>query len=112
MYGQSIGTKDAFVWVEELDDDQIGLSVFCEKLLTLLEENEDRAYSLMAVLLDQAIGEIPAIRYIGSVSYTHLPWHGVFPDRGIYAAGGLPVRMVLRSLKMHPNTIFIRIRPG
>ena len=40
------------------------------------------------------------------------PWHGVFPDRGIYAAGGLPVRMVLRSLKMHPNTIFIRIRPG
>ena len=36
----------------------------------------------------------------------------VFPDRGIYAAGGLPVRMVLRSLKMHPNTIFIRIRPG
>lgn len=43
MYGQSIGTKDAFVWVEELDDDQIGLSVFCEKLLPLLEENEDRA---------------------------------------------------------------------
>ena len=40
------------------------------------------------------------------------PWHGVFPDRGIYAAGGLPVRIVLRSLKMHPNTIFIRIRPG
>ena len=39
-------------------------------------------------------------------------WHGVFPDRGIYAAGGLPVRMALRSLKMHPNTIFIRIRPG
>ncbi|MFR6332030.1 MAG: hypothetical protein ACLUOI_26660, partial [Eisenbergiella sp.] len=76
MYGQSIGTKDAFVWVEELDDDQIGLSVFCEKLLTLLEENEDRAYSLMAVLLDQAIGEIPAIRYIGYIDLLKEPKDG------------------------------------
>ena len=76
MYGQSIGTKDAFVWVEELDDDQIGLSVFCEKLLTLLEENEDRAYSLMAVLLDQAIGEIPAIRYIGYMDLLKEPKDG------------------------------------
>lgn len=76
MYDRDIGTEDARVWVEELEDKQIGLSIYCEKLLPLLKENENQAYSLMSVLLDQAIGEIPAIRYVGYMNLLEAPQEG------------------------------------
>lgn len=76
MYGQGAGTEDALVWIEELDDKQIGLSIFCEKLIPLLKENENQAYSMAAILLDQAIGEIPAIRYVGYMDLIEEPKEG------------------------------------
>lgn len=76
MYDQSVGTSDVRVWVEELDDKQIGLCVYCEKLLTLLKEDENQAYNLMAILLDQAIGEIAAIRYVGYMDLLEAPQEG------------------------------------
>lgn len=76
MYDQDIGTGDADVWVEELEDSQVGLSIYCEKLLPLLKENEGQAYGLMAVLLDQAIGEIQAIRYVGYMDLLEAPKEG------------------------------------
>ncbi|WP_455649971.1 hypothetical protein [Enterocloster citroniae] len=76
MYDRTIGLSDARVWVEELKDKQLGLSIYCEKLLPLVKKNENQAYGLMTVLLDQAIGEIPAIRYIGYMDLLEEPGQG------------------------------------
>ena len=76
MYDRTIGLSDARVWVEKLKDKQLGLSIYCEKLLPLLKKNENQAYGLMTVLLDQAIGEIPAIRYIGYMDLLEEPGQG------------------------------------
>ena len=73
MYDQKIGTSDVNVWVEELEDRQLGLSIYSEKLLPLFRENENQAYHLMSVLLDQAIGEIQAIRYVGYMELLETP---------------------------------------
>lgn len=64
------------VWVEEMEDQQIGLSIYCEKLLPLLMENENQAYGLMYVLLDQAIGELSAIRYVRDMKLLETPLEG------------------------------------
>lgn len=76
MYDQSVSTSDARVWVEELEDRQIGLSIYCEKLVPLLKTEENRAYNLMGILLDQAIGEIAAIRYVGYMDLLEEPQDG------------------------------------
>ncbi len=76
MYGTGISTSDALVWVEDLEDKQVGLTIYCEKLTPLLNENENQAYSLMAILLDQAIGEIGAIRYAGYLELVSRPQEG------------------------------------
>lgn len=76
MYDQSISTSDALVWVEDLEDKQVGLTVYCEKLRGLLKENEGQAYSLAAILLDQAIGEISSIRYVGYLEVVGEPQDG------------------------------------
>lgn len=76
MYGQDVSAADAQVWVEQLENQQAGLSIYCEKLLPLLREDEDRAYSLMAILLDQAIGELPAMRYVDYMDLLDAPGEG------------------------------------
>lgn len=76
MYGQDISAADAQVWVERLEGTQVELSVYCEKLLPLMEENENRAYGLMAILLDQTIGELAAMRYVDRLELLTAPEAG------------------------------------
>lgn len=76
MHDRDIGTADARVWVEEMEDQQIGLSIYCEKLIPLFMENENQAYGLMYVLLDQAIGELSAIRYVRDMKLLETPLEG------------------------------------
>ena len=77
MLDQSISTGDVKMWVEDLEDRQVGLNVYCEKLSGLLEEHSERgenqAYSILSVLLDQAIGEISAIGYVGYLELLDAP---------------------------------------
>lgn len=76
MLGQEISAGDVRVWVEDLEDKQIGLSVYCEKLLPMLRENENQAYSIMTILLDQNMGELAAMRYIGYLDMLEEPREG------------------------------------
>lgn len=76
MYGRDISAADARVWVEKLENQLVGLSIYCGKLLPLLRENENQAYGLMAILLDQAIGELPAIRYVDYMDLLDAPKEG------------------------------------
>lgn len=65
MYDHCIAIEDAVVWIDKLKDKQVGLSIYCEKILPLLEEDEGKAYHLVSILIDQCMGEISAIRNIG-----------------------------------------------
>ncbi len=76
MFGLNISAEYVTVWAEPLENRQAGLSVYCEKLQPLLRDNEDQAYVMMAVLLDQVIGEIAAIRYIGYMDLLDAPGDG------------------------------------
>ncbi len=77
MYGQEIGVKDVRVWAEgEEDRDELILSLYCEKLLPLLKEDEGRVWSLLTVLLDLTIGEITAMGCVDELHILHAPVKG------------------------------------
>lgn len=59
----TIEMTDVAVWFAP-DGDGIALTVYCEKLLPLLRENENRAWWMLSTIVDQALGEIAAIRLI------------------------------------------------
>ncbi len=65
MHGVEISPADIWCWPEVLEDRQVGLTLYAEKWQALLAENENAAYSMAAVLIDQCIGEASAIVHIG-----------------------------------------------
>lgn len=69
MYDVSLSSEDVTVWPEVQENKTIGLNVFSEPLLPLMEEDENKAYAMMAILLDQCIGEISVIE---NVTYLEL----------------------------------------
>ena len=60
-----IAPADVWCWPEVLEGRQVGLVLYADKWQTLLSENENAAYSMAAILLDQCIGEASAIVHIG-----------------------------------------------
>lgn len=67
-FGYKIEEGDVEVLVERLgdkpDSTKIGLTLYCRKLLALLEEDEDKAWWMLATLTDQVLGELPAMTLI------------------------------------------------
>ena len=59
----SIEMKDVAVWFAQ-EGEGIALMVYCEKLLPLLKEDEDRAWWMLSTIVDQSLGEIAAMRLI------------------------------------------------
>mgnify|MGYP000891721503 CR=1 FL=1 len=59
----SIEMKDVAVWFAQ-EGEGIALMVYCEKLLPLLKEDENRAWWMLSTIVDQALGEIASIRLI------------------------------------------------
>lgn len=64
MFGQEIALSDVQVWVEKLEGGGVELRLYCEKLLPVLREDENKAYNMIYILLDQALGELAAMRYV------------------------------------------------
>ena len=54
---------DVAVWFAP-DGDGVALTVYCEKLLPLLKEDENRAWWMLSTIVDRALGEIASIRLI------------------------------------------------
>lgn len=72
--GMEISAEDVQVWgPDELVEESLCLSACCEKLLPMLQENEDRAWQMLIELIDIAIGEIPHMRYFGSLDVLEAP---------------------------------------
>jgi len=61
---REITSDDIQVWVDRPDKGSIGLTVYCEKLLSLLQEDKNRAEWMLYTITDQVLGEIPAMRYM------------------------------------------------
>ena len=68
----SIEMKDVAVWFAQ-EGEGIALTVCCEKLLPLLKEDEDRAWWMLSLLVDQALGEIAAMRLIHDFEIVDTP---------------------------------------
>lgn len=75
MYGVDVSGEDIFVWAKR-ESDTVKLTVYCEKILPLLKEDEDKAYWFMYVMLDEIIGEIASMRYIDGLELVTEPLAG------------------------------------
>ncbi|MCI8304157.1 MAG: hypothetical protein HFF52_05960 [Lawsonibacter sp.] len=64
MNGQDITAEDVYVWAEKTEDHGLGLKVYCEELAPLMERDENQVYHIIYILLDQALGELAAMRYV------------------------------------------------
>ena len=60
MYGQDVTLEDVQVWAEKTEDGGAGLKLYCGKLTASPQEN----YNILCILLDQALGELAAMRYV------------------------------------------------
>ena len=59
----SVEMEDVAVWFTQ-EGEGIALTLYCEKFLPLLRGDEDRAWWMLSMIVDQALGEIAAMRLI------------------------------------------------
>lgn len=71
-----VSGEDVQVWTERLGDHSVGLNLYCEKLLPLLKEDENRAWWMLSTLIDQVLGEIPNMMYIETIDLLETPKEG------------------------------------
>ena len=71
--GWDISGEDVQIWLEEQGENSFALSVYCEKLLPMLQEAEGRVWWMLTTLTDQVLGEIPHMRYIDSFDVLEEP---------------------------------------
>ncbi len=62
-----VRAEDVQMWAEETENQQVSLVLYCEKLMLLLEEDTDRVWWALSMLVDQTIGEVSAIALIAGL---------------------------------------------
>ncbi|HJC23937.1 MAG TPA: suppressor of fused domain protein [Candidatus Eisenbergiella merdavium] len=70
-----VKAEDVQVWTEQRED-RLSLTLRCEKLLPLMETEEDNVWWLLYTLTDQVLGEVSAIALISSLNLTEQPKEG------------------------------------
>lgn len=73
MFGREITLEDVRAWTEKTGDHSLGLRLYCEKLKGCPKQE---AHSLICILLDQALGELAAMRYVDSLDILDAPGDG------------------------------------
>ena len=71
-----ISAQDVRVWTEKREGETVSLSLYCEKLLPMLQTEEERAWWLLSNLTDQTLGEVNAIAWIGAFEVLSAPKEG------------------------------------
>lgn len=71
--GVEVKPEDVQVWVEQQEDGRLSLTVYCEKLLSLQQEDTERTGWLLSTLTDQVLGEINSIAHIESFDLIDAP---------------------------------------
>lgn len=59
-----VRAEDVQVWAEKTEDSQMNLVLYCEKLTPLLNEDTEKVWWALSMLVDQTIGEVSAIAHI------------------------------------------------
>lgn len=67
-----VSAKDFQVWTEWTGK-EAAVSVYCEKLLPLLPEQESHAYWIVYTMLDYAMGELAEMKYISELKLLPAP---------------------------------------
>ena len=73
IYGQDVALEDVRVWPEKTQNSSLNLKLYCEKLAPLMKENEGQVYNIIYILLDQALGELAAMRYVDRLEVLEVP---------------------------------------
>ncbi len=76
MFGLDVCLEDVQAWAEKIGDSGMGLKLYCEKLAPLMKENRDQVCSIFYILLDQALGELAAMRYVDRLDILETPEAG------------------------------------
>ena len=71
--GWDISGEDVQIWLEEQGENSFVLSVYCEKLLPMLQEEEGRVWWMLTTLTDQVLGEISHMWYIDDFNVLEEP---------------------------------------
>lgn len=71
--GQQVSARDVQVWLEPVHNGQVRLTLFCEKLLPLMETDSDQVWWMLSALTDQTLGEVAAIALIGGMEVYTAP---------------------------------------
>lgn len=61
------------VWIEQLDENCLALSAYCEKLSKLPKEEDGKVWWMLTTLTDQVLGEIPHMKYVGAFEVLDAP---------------------------------------
>lgn len=69
-----VQAEDVLVWTEPRED-RFSLTLYCEKLLPLMKE-EDKVWWLLCTLTDQVLGEVSSIALIHDLDITEQPRSG------------------------------------
>lgn len=72
MGENSVCASDICLWTE-WDKGYANLSVYCENMLPLIKNNINAAYNLLYILLDQAVGELAEMKFIGDIKFLDAP---------------------------------------
>lgn len=72
MGDAEVSAEDIDLWTE-WQNGTVSLTVYCEALMPLVKHNTSQAYSLLYILLDQAVGELAEMKYISNISFADGP---------------------------------------
>ena len=76
MDGQDISLEDVLVWAEKTEANAVNLRLHCQKLAPLMKEDKRQACNMLYILLDQALGELAAMRYVDYLDILEAPAEG------------------------------------
>lgn len=72
-FGLQLSADDVSVWVEKTEDNHINIALYCDALMPLLAEDENKGWWFLTVLTDQTLGEIPAMMLINDFDVLKQP---------------------------------------
>ena len=73
MFGQDVALTDVQAWAERTEGGGLGLELYCEKLAG---QPAEEAHYIIYTLLDQALGELAAMRYVDYLDVLNAPAEG------------------------------------
>lgn len=68
-----VRAEDVRMWAEKTDDQRVSLVLYCEKLTPLLNEDADRVWWALSMLVDQTIGEVSDIALVAGIDVCARP---------------------------------------